>query len=234
MLFKAVLFDLDGTLLPLNVNVFLNDYLKAIAAKVSPITEPKKFVQRLLDATGKMIADKNPELTNEEVFWKHFMAGFTEKREVLNSVLEEFYERDFPKLGKAYKGDGSSAKLVKQIKSQGIRVALATNAIFPRQAVIERMRWANLDPEDFELITTFENMHFCKPHIEYYQEVLEYLDEKPGNCLMVGNDIEEDMIAGSLGIKTFLLESEYVIHRGSKTPYDYRGNIEMLQQILGI
>lgn len=232
-MFKAVLFDLDGTLLPLNVDIFLNDYLKAIAAKVSSITEPKTFVKHLLDSTDKMIADKNPDLTNETVFWKHFMEGFTETRETIDPVLEDFYMKDFPKLGEAYKNDGNSANLIKQIKAQGTKVALATNAIFPRQAVIARMHWANLDPKDFELVTTFENMHFCKPHVEYYQEVLEHLDEEPENCIMVGNDIEEDMIAGSLGIKTFLLESDYIIHRGSKTPYDYKGDMKMLQKILG-
>ena len=234
MLFNAVLFDLDGTLLPLDVEVFLQDYIKAVSAKVAPFTEPKTFVKQLLYATEKMIADKNPDLTNEEVFWRHFLQGISEPHETLIPVLDEFYEKDFAQLGEAYKGDGEAAELIRQLKSKGKKVALATNAIFPRQAVVERIRWANLDPEDFEVITTFENMHFCKPHIEYYQEVLKHLGEEPENCIMVGNDIEEDIVAGKLGMTTFLLDSNFVIDRGSKTPYDYRGDLNLLRKVLGL
>lgn len=234
MLFKAVLFDLDGTLLPLDVDVFIKDYTQAVAAKVSGFTNPKNFIKHLMRATEKMIADKDPALTNEQVFWKHFLEGLGASQEQLVPILNEFYEKDFPLLGGAIAADGSSADLIKQLKEKGMRVALATNAIFPRQAVVERMRWASLDPDDFEVITSFEIMHFCKPHVEYYQEVLEHLGEDPADCIMVGNDIEEDMIAGSLGMKTFLLDQSFVIHRGSSTPYDYRGDLSLLREVLGI
>ena len=95
------------------------------------------------------------------------------------------------------------------------------------------MRWAFLDPADFELITSYENMHFCKPHPEYYQEILDYLGEEAASCMMVGNEVEEDMVAGSLGMKTFLLDY-LVIDRGSGTPYDHRGNFEELSRVLGL
>lgn len=233
MLFKTVLFDLDGTLLPLDVEDFLKIYTTSLAGKIAHITEPKNFLARLMDATGKMIADKDPASTNQEVFWRHFLEGIEDQENDLMPVLDEFYTKDFPKLGSHFNADGKAAELVKQLKQQGFRVALATNAIFPRPAVVHRMRWAYLDPEDFEIITTYENMHYCKPHVEYYQEIMEHLQEDPTNCIMVGNDIEEDMIAGSLGMKTFLLEN-FVIDRGSKTPYDYRGDLNLLSQVLGL
>lgn len=233
MLYKTVLFDLDGTLLPLDVEEFLTIYTTALANKVAHITEPKTFVNKLLDATGKVIADKNPDLTNQEVFWEHFLKGIEDRKGTLLQVVEEFYAKDFPKLGSYIESDGKPAELVKELKQQGYRIALATNAIFPRTAVVDRMRWAYLNPEDFELITTYENMHYCKPHVEYYQEVMEHLQEDPRNCIMVGNDIEEDMVAGSLGMKTFLLDN-FIIDRGSNTPYDYRGDLELLSQVLGL
>lgn len=230
---KVILFDLDGTLLPLDVDTFLQDYIKALAAKVASITEPKAFINQLLYATAKVIEDKDPEATNQEVFWKHFVIEDFGPREELVALLDEFYSKDFPLLGANIETDGRAAEVIKELKERGFRIALATNAVFPRIAVIERMRWASLDPQDFELITTFENMHFCKPHIEYYQEVLEYLGERPESCIMVGNDVEEDMIAGRLGMKTFLLEN-YVIDRGSRTPYDYRGDLDLLRSVIGL
>ena len=62
-----------------------------------------------------------------------------------------------------------------------------------------------LQPEDFEFFTTFENSHYCKPNLDYYREILEKLSLKPEECLMVGNDVSEDMITEQLGMKTFLL-----------------------------
>ncbi len=233
MLFQTILFDLDGTLLPLDVEEFLKVYTSALASKVGHIVEPKSFVYSLLEATSKTIADKDPASTNEEVFWRHFLKGKEDSAEALLPVLDEFYAKDFPKLGNNIAADGKAAEIVKQLKQKGYRIGLATNAIFPRSAVISRMGWAYLDPEDFEIITTYENMHYCKPHLEYYQEVMDYLREDPANCLMVGNDIEEDMIAGSLGMKTFLLE-DFIIDRGTGTPYDYRGDFELLSEVLGL
>ncbi len=232
-MFKAVLFDLDGTLLPLDVEIFLKDYTDALAAKAASVTDPKTFVKHLFYATQKVIEDKNPDFTNEEVFWEHFFQNMNEQKDRIFPVIDEFYTKDFPLLGAEIKADKKGASLVKQLKQQGCRLVLATNAVFPRQAVVERMRWAHLNPEDFEIITTFENMHFCKPHIEYYQEILERLGENPDKCIMVGNDVEEDMIAGSLGMKTFLLDN-FVIYRGSDTTYDYKGDMELLWQVLGM
>ena len=50
-----------------------------------------------------------------------------------------------------------------------------------------------------------ERMHFCKPNPAYYQEILELLGAKAEECLMIGNDVEEDMVAATLGIKTRLV-----------------------------
>ena len=230
---RVVLFDLDGTLLPLDVDAFLEKYTRAICAKVAHITEPRAFVKQLLYATEKMLKDKTPELTNQEVFWEHFLSGINAPHNQLIPLMDEFYEKDFPDLGQDIQCDGEASALVARLKSRGIKMVLATNAVFPEAAVIERMRWVSVDPEDFEFITTYENMHFCKPHLEYYQEIIERLGERPENCIMVGNDVEEDMIAGKIGIKTFLY-GDFLIHRGSNLPYDYSGKLSDLEKVLGL
>ena len=58
---------------------------------------------------------------------------------------------------------------------------------------------------DFEFITTFENSYSCKPNPRYYLEVAEKLGLSPEECLMVGNDVRDDMIAETVGMKVFLL-----------------------------
>lgn len=230
---KAVLFDLDGTLLPLDVETFLGKYTSALGAKVARVTDPRAFIKQLLYATERMLEDRNPATTNQEVFWDHFLPGIKAPHEELLPLLDEFYAKDFSHLGNDIPCDGKAAALIARLKEKGFRLVVATNAVFPAPAVVERMRWASLDPKDFELITTFENMHFCKPHLEYYQEILERLGEKPENCIMVGNDVEEDMVAGKLGIKTFLY-NDFQIHRGSNLPYDHTGDWTDLEKVLNI
>ena len=98
-----------------------------------------------------------------------------------------------------------AAETIAKLRQAGIRVALATNPIFPSIATYKRIRWAGLKPEDFEWITTYENSKYCKPNLRYYQEVLERLGVAPEDCLMVGNDVGDDMVAEELGMQVFLL-----------------------------
>ena len=92
-----------------------------------------------------------------------------------------------------------------RLKARGVRVALATNPIFPRIATEQRIRWAGLAPEDFVLYTTYENSPFCKPNPDYYREVARTLGVQPEECLMVGNDATEDLAAREAGMDVFLL-----------------------------
>jgi FMN phosphatase YigB (HAD superfamily) len=91
------------------------------------------------------------------------------------------------------------------LKEKGKRLVLATNPIFPALATECRMGWAGLSPEDFEMYTTYENSSFCKPNTEYYRAILYSIGLSAEECLMVGNDVGEDMVASTLGMKVFLL-----------------------------
>lgn len=79
----------------------------------------------------------------------------------------------------------------------------------------ERIRWAGLDPQIFDYITTFDNSSYCKPNPAYYRELLAKLDFKAEECLMVGNDVTEDMVAETLDMHTFLL-TDCLINRENK------------------
>ena len=48
MAIKAVLFDLDGTLVPMDQDVFVGDYFKRISTRLAPYGyEPKELVQTI-------------------------------------------------------------------------------------------------------------------------------------------------------------------------------------------
>ena len=117
----------------------------------------------------------------------------------------EFYRNEFNQVQEVCGFEPMAAQIVRSLKGRGYRVVLATNPLFPAIATQNRIRWAGLLPEDFEYITTYENSHYCKPNPDYYREILAQLHLQPEECLMVGNDVGEDMITQQLGMKVFLL-----------------------------
>ncbi|MBQ9716200.1 MAG: HAD family hydrolase [Clostridia bacterium] len=202
---KAVLFDLDGTLLPMDQDLFVKSYLGSFAQKLVPHGyDPKQFIQAVWLGVSAMVQNDGKRY-NEALFWDQFEKIFGQKVFDDMPVMDEFYQKDFDK-SKQVCGFNPKAKLVvDEIKNMGIKVVLATNPIFPAIATQKRMSWAGFCPDDFELYTTYENSRFCKPNLAYFQDILKQLDLRAEECLMVGNDVTEDMVAQKLGMKVFLL-----------------------------
>lgn len=201
----TILFDLDGTLLPMDQEVFVNSYLKLIAARMAPHGyDPKLLVKAIWQGTGAMIQNDG-SASNETVFWNVFASIFGEKARKDQPLFEEFYHTDFQLVQEDCGFDPRSAQAIREIRDLGYRTALATNPLFPPIATLSRIRWAGLAADDFELITTYDNSFHCKPSLAYYEDVMSLLKVAPNQCIMVGNDVSEDMIAEKLGMKVFLL-----------------------------
>lgn len=202
---KNLLFDLDGTLLPMDQDLFVEKYFKALAMKLSKYGyEPKKLIQNVYAGTMTMIKNHG-EYTNEEVFWNLFKSIYGD--DVIKDIptFEEFYKNEFIAAKEACGFNENSRLLIKRLKEEGYNLILATNPIFPEVATKERIKWAGLDFDDFTLVTTYENSHYCKPNLKYYSEILEKLNLNPKESIMIGNDVGEDMVSKSLGLKVFLL-----------------------------
>ncbi len=200
MSIKAVLFDLDGTLLPMDQDLFLKAYLGSLAEKMVPRGyEPKAFLNAMWAGTAKMVKNDG-SATNEAVFWKTFGEIVGQKYVDDLPYIDRFYIEDFDKVQKVCGYTPRAAELIRSLKQNGIRVALATNPLFPQIATYKRIAWAGLSPEDFEICTTYENAYFSKPNPQYFAEIAKALGVAPEDCLMVGNDVEDDMTAGELGM----------------------------------
>ena len=122
---------------------------------------------------------------------------------------------------------------VKWIKNQGFRIALATNPLFPSIATETRICWTGLEPDEFEFFTTYENSNFCKPNLDYYREVLEKAGLNGEDCLMVGNDVGEDMVASELGMKVFLLTPCLINKHGADISVYPQGGFSELLEFVG-
>lgn len=231
------MFDLDGTLLPVGQDFFYNDYPDAAAPYFAHVTDSKTFRDALLQSTWDMVNNLNPRLPNLEAFRLSFEPKLGQDWEVLWSIFDRFYNEGFPKLQSLVPRTEIARKVVKQCLDQGWQIILATNPIFPVDAVKERMRWCMVDDLPWQFITTLEHMHFCKPHIQYYQEILDRMELEPENCVMIGNDMQEDMVASRLGIKTILVE-DFCINRNCEEngifEPDMRGKLEDVPKLVSI
>lgn len=202
---KAVLFDLDGTLLPMLQEDFVRAYFGRLAKFAAPYGyEAKLLIDALWKGTGAMVTNDGMK-TNREIFWDVFAGVFGEQARAQETAFEEFYATDFNAARSACGFAKESKETVELLKRHGIRRVLATNPIFPAVATRARICWAGLAQEDFELITTYENSCHCKPNPAYFADILEDIGCKAEECLMVGNDAVEDLAALQVGIPVFLL-----------------------------
>jgi FMN phosphatase YigB (HAD superfamily) len=226
--YRYVLFDLDGTLLPMNKKAFLRGYLGAVASRVAADIPPQEFIDHLLAATHAMIDNNDPTLTNREVFRRDFYPRSGLMESAAEPAFERFYREDFPALAALTQPTPTAREVLHQVQRYGAELIIATNPVFPEIAIRERLRWAGAEEFAFRLVTTYEIMHFCKPKPQYYEEIAAYLNTNPENCLMVGNDVEEDMIAGEIGMATYLVE-DHLIDRGIYPARpDHRGRLQDL------
>jgi FMN phosphatase YigB (HAD superfamily) len=221
---RAWLFDLDGTLLPLDVDEFLPRYLGALARRAAEVTDPERFTQALLASTAAMVANRDPALTNAAVFWCEFRGHLGQATvDRLLPLIDAFYRHDFPRLGRAYRSSPWARRALAAVLDQGAALVLATNPLFPEVAIRERMRWAEVADLPFTLITSFEQMHFCKPAPAYYLEVLDRLGLPPEACVMVGNDVQEDIVpARAVGLSTYLV-TDMAIDRSNQRELAHAG-----------
>ncbi|MBI4926632.1 MAG: HAD hydrolase-like protein [Anaerolineae bacterium] len=205
----TLLLDLDDTLLNNNIDTFLSGYLKALARHLANHVPPEKIAPHLMAATGKMIANRNPILTLEEAFDADFYPALGTAKPVLLEPLTRFYEDVFPSLASLTSPRPEAVRLVEKAFTHGWRVVIATNPLFPRRAIEHRLAWAGLPVTEyaFDLITTYEDMHYSKPSPNYYAEILAQLGWPEDPAVMVGNSLEDDILpAAKVGMPVFWLD----------------------------
>lgn len=210
MSIKAVLFDLDGTLLPMDQDTFIKAYLGGMAKKLAPHGYNPEEMIKAVYAGMKAMTTNDGSKTNEVAFWDAFTSILGEEVRNDMPIFDDFYRNEFQDVKNICGFLPEAAQTVRKLKEMGYRVALATTPMFPSIATESRIRWAGFELDDFEIFTTYENYHFCKPSLGYYKEVIEKLGVKAEECLMVGNDVGEDMVTEELGMKVFLMPADLI------------------------
>lgn len=228
---KAVLFDLDGTLLPQDQEVFVKAYFDALAADMARHGyEPERLVDTVWRGTAAMMKNTG-ERTNEEVFWKIFSAEYGEQSLADRPLFDEFYRTGFNSVKSTCGFNPYVSGIIDRL-SERFRLIVATNPIFPRTASENRIRWAGLVPERFELITSYESSRYSKPSAGYYSDIAAFADLQPEECLMVGNDVRDDMSAAAVGMKVFLLTDCLINRKNADISVYPHGDFDALMRYI--
>jgi len=204
---RALLLDLDDTLLINDMEAFTRAYYPALVAKMSSHIPPALFTEALNAGIAAMWHNDGP-------------------------VFDEFYSLDFESLRVHTRPDPNARRLVTLARAHGYQIAIATQPVFPRSAVLARLRWANVPHREFayDLVSSYEHMRACKPHPVFFASLLERLGRAPDECLMVGDSIDTDLPAGELGIRTFWVDRGQRV--GANVSADARGTLGDLASLL--
>lgn len=229
----TVLFDLDGTLLPMDQDAFTKGYFGLLTQKMDPRGyDPRQLIDAVWAGTAAMVKNDGSQ-TNEAAFWQKFAQIFGDAALADKPYFDTFYANEFQAAEQFCGCNPMAAETVRAMKAAGSRVVLATNPIFPAAGTRARLGWTGLSPADFALCTTYENCRWCKPSLGYYREILDTLGLRAEECLMVGNDVEEDMVARELGMEVFLLTDCLINRKGADLSAYPRGGFDALLEHWG-
>lgn len=215
--YEAILFDMDGTLLPMDQRIFVKHYFGELAKVLAPYGVDGEALNTALWGGVRAMVKNDGTKSNEEVFWDYFdqYIQIEQGRDELESIITKFYTNEFHKV-KEYMGENPLArKMVETAHAQAPKVILATNPIFPMVAQLSRLSWVGLGKEDFDFVTAYEDQYFCKPNPKYFEKICKKMNVDPKNCLMIGNDELEDMhTASSLGMDCYMVTGSEILREG--------------------
>lgn len=226
---QAILIDLDGTLVDDSMETFLPAYFAALTKKLAHLIPPAKLIAQLQSSTRAAVMDHDPARTIAEKFTADFFPGIGHAPESLAPLFDDFYAREYPRLRSLVQVIPAARGVLEKTFQRGFQVVLATMPVFPRTAILQRLEWGGIADLPYTLITDYETMHASKPHAAYYREIAAMIGCAPAECVMVGNEIENDIApANRAGMKTFWVTRD----TQTDAPADWSGRLEDFARLL--
>ncbi|KIH75980.1 FMN phosphatase YigB, HAD superfamily [Geoalkalibacter ferrihydriticus] len=229
---RAVLFDLDGTLLQVEMNAFIPAYVGGLAGHFGDLAPRSRFIDTVVSATFALLQDDSDQSTNQELFLGALTQHLGIAPEDFRRRFSDYVADGLHGLEPLIKPLGLARDILDLCFARGWTVVIATNPVFPREVVEARLRWGGLEDFSYHLVTSYENTRFCKPHPRYFHDILDAFDLAPEECLMVGNDTEHDLAAGQVGIPTWLVDTWMIDRLDGAFHSDFRGDHQGLLRFL--
>lgn len=220
---NTFLFDLDGTLLPMDFHQFMKNYFGSMGETFKDSLDPQDMIEYINQAS-KVTVMTSDGRTNEDIFMEYFNTLIDEDISLYIPRWTKYYDTAFHVCKDTTWQSNEIVEAIKILKEKGYKLAIATNPLLPLKSNLYRIQWAGLDPNDFVYISNFEHNKYCKPHLAFYNEVLEDINEVAENCYMVGNDVTEDLVAGNLGLETYLITDCMLNRHNVEYKADHEGS----------
>ncbi len=203
--YRAFFFDLDGTLLPMDLKEFLHNYVHLFTSYVSERGMRGSAFAHAISNSVSVVGKDTTDRCNADVFWDSFNADYGALDERERAIVNKFYEHEFGRLGDNVQPNPAAARAVSTLSDKGYPLVLTTMPLFPRKAIEWRLRWAGVDPSYFKRLTTYDNSNSVKPHAEYFRQNLELVGSQPQEVLMVGNNTVDDLSCMDIGMDAYLV-----------------------------
>ncbi|MFN8485449.1 MAG: HAD family hydrolase [Anaerolineae bacterium] len=231
----TLIFDLDDTLLINPIDRFLAAYLHALSAYLAAYVPADRLIPQLMRSTQEMVGNRDPGRTNQAVFAASFYPALGLSEMEMSPILAQFYDEEFPKLQVYTEPVAAVPPLLTDAAARGYGLVVATNPIFPLRAIQHRIAWAGVADVPWLYVTSYETMHFAKPHPEYYLEILDRIGRNAERCLMVGDNLVNDIApAKAVGMRTFWVTDDAAKGAGEtgQAGADYTGTLDDLKQLI--
>lgn len=211
---KALLLDLDGTLIDIDGDRFLEEYIERAAGWMEPLVAPERFSQAVWTAAIPLMVTPHPGVSNKSVLWDALSKALEVPGDRLLAHFEEQLHPDRLKGilpgGQARAG---AQELVELAGHLGLKRVVATMPIYPEVVVRERLARGGLADIPWDFIAT-EEMDAVKPHPEYWEAVVRAAGVSAEECLVVGDDFFRDIRPAPAASATFYVGPEF---KGLKT-----------------
>lgn len=224
--YKAIFFDLDGTLLPMSLDEYIKDYFASIKEKLAKENYDGTLITEAISKGLYLMIKNQGEKSNEKVFWEGFFSVYNVDKEKIEKVFLDYYENEYNVLARNIPKYEKANEVIKSLKSKGYLLVCATNPLYPQIATSKRLVWAGIDSQNFDYITSYEDNYYSKPNVKYFEEILKKFSLKAEEVLMVGNDAVEDLVFKKINGDAYLV-TDYLLHReNSDIIPDYEGTFE--------
>ena len=214
--YKNIIFDYDGTLVMGSTDEFFKVFFREVIAKYVKwfLSDPAPFKDAFLKSIDAM-ANNSSDETNETVFYNSMsnLTGIEVAK--LKDFFVDFYDNEFKYTHEAYDPIPVMSEVLDYLHGRGYNLVLATDPMFPRNALDFKLSDCGINPRYFSLITSNQNCNRTKVSQDFYNMVLNKINIRPEETLMVGNHIDKDGNATLSGIDTILL-TDYLVNYDNK------------------
>jgi HAD superfamily hydrolase (TIGR01549 family) len=203
---KAVLLDLDNTLLGNPDDLFAMEYLARVDGFFSDRWGYPALSRVILQGIHNINHARDMGQTNIGYMLDLIADATGKSTDDIRADFAEFYQTAYPRLRDCTQTVQLAEALVNELKKQGYAIVIATNPLYPVEAIQQRLTWAGLSDDlgDYALVTHAGNMHFAKPDPAYYAEIVARVGVEPDEALMVGDSLRNDIEpARQVGLHTF-------------------------------